>query len=244
MDRLSRSTLMKWGIILCLAIPHAFLVLGLKSDYQGSWSILPVAATGWFFGIVPGALAGLIAVFLTLTMNRAAWSILLSNNFVLGAPVLILIGGMAGWARNIYGKQSQRDLELTKRLQEADALSKINIALGQAERVGLSSILQLIVDSAKKIIPGAEQAVIHILDEEKNLLIAQAVTGYQNANYVEIKMRLGEGVAGQVISSGETINIADVNSDPRFLKPETTLKFRSLMVAPVTSGQQKLGTIS
>lgn len=238
---------MKWGIIFLLALPHVFLVMTLKTDYQGILSVLPVAATGWFFGIVPGAVAGILALLhyaLTLRLGDISWSLIFNNNFIIGIPLLIAIGALAGWAKNVYGRQKLRDLELTKRLEEADALARINIALSEAERVGLSSILQLIVDSAKKIIPGSQQAVIHILDEEKNLLIAQAVTGYQNANYVEIKMRLGEGVAGQVMSSGETINIADVNSDPRFLKPETTLKFRSLMVAPVTSGQQKLGTIS
>ena len=238
---------MKWGIIFLLALPHVFLVMSLKTDYQGILSVLPVAATGWFFGIVPGAVAGIAALLhyaLTLRLGDISWSLIFNNNFIIGIPLLIAIGALAGWAKNVYGRQKLRDLELTKRLEEADALARINIALSEAERVGLSSILQLIVDSAKKIIPGSQQAVIHILDEEKNLLIAQAVTGYQNANYVEIKMRLGEGVAGQVMSSGETINIADVNSDPRFLKPETTLKFRSLMVAPVTSGQQKLGTIS
>ena len=247
MARISRSALMKWGIIFLLALPHVFLVMNLRTDYQGILSVLPVAATGWFFGIVPGAIAGFVALLhyaLTLRVGGSPWPLIFNTNFIVGIPLLIAIGALAGWAKNVYGSQKLRDLELTKRLQEADALAKINIALSEAERVGLSSILQLIVDSAKKIIPGSQQAVIHILDEETNLMIAQAVTGYQNANYVEIKMRLGEGVAGQVMSSGETINIADVNSDPRFLKPETTLKFRSLMVAPVTSGQQKLGTIS
>jgi len=239
---------MKWGIILLLAIPHVFMMLTLKTGYQGSMSILPVAATGWFFGIVLGALAGLIAILhyaLTLSISNVPWSVILDNNFVIGAPVLILIGAISGWLKNIYEKQSLRDIELTKRLREADALSKINIALSEAERVGLSSILQLIVDSAKKIIPGAEQAVIHILDDEKKLLIPEAITGFQGTtSHVEIKMHLGEGVAGQVISSGNTINITDVNADPRFLKPTTPLWFHSLIVAPVTSGSQKLGTIS
>ena len=46
-------------------------------------------------------------------------------------------------------------------------------------------------------------------------------------------MRLGEGVAGQVITHGETINIADIDTDSRFIKLSVQPKFRSLMVAPV-----------
>src|SRR5689334_15815277 len=130
MARISRSALMKWGIILLLAIPHVFLVMKLKNDYQGILSVLPVSATGWFFGIVPGAVAALLALLhyaLALRLSNISWPLILNNNFIIGMPLLIAIGAMAGWAKDVYGKQSLRDLELTKRLQEADALAKINM---------------------------------------------------------------------------------------------------------------------
>ena len=57
-------------------------------------------------------------------------------------------------------------------------------------------------------------------------------------------MRVGEGIAGQVVISGETINIDDVNTDPRFLRLDKEPTYRSLMVAAVHSGERKLGTIS
>ncbi|HJQ15114.1 MAG TPA: GAF domain-containing protein [Anaerolineales bacterium] len=242
----SRSALVKWGIILLLALPHIFLTHS-GNRYQGAISMLPVAAAGWFFGGFAGILAGIITVahyFLTLRLGNVPLSTILDNNFIFGGLIVILIGGISAWLKDVYEKQLARDRELTKRLQEADALSRITTALSEAERVGLSNILQLIVDSAKEIIPGVKQAVIHLLDEENELLIPEAVTGFQDTNYKEINMHLGEGVAGQVISSGETINIANVTTDPRFLKSEAPPKFRSLMVAPVSSGRQKLGTIS
>ncbi|NJN79300.1 MAG: GAF domain-containing protein [Anaerolineales bacterium] len=102
----------------------------------------------------------------------------------------------------------------------------------------------MIVDSAKKLIPAAEQAVIHILDDEKKYLIAQAASGFQNAPERRLQMRLGEGIAGQAITSGQTINITDTNTDKRFIKSDTNSKFRSLMVTPILSGDQTLGTIS
>ncbi len=247
MNTSSRSALVKWGIILLLAVPHIFMTHVLGDRYQGAVSILPVAAAGWFFGGVAGILAGIVLLthyVLTLNTGNVPLSVLLDNNVIFGGLIVILIGGISGWLRDLYEKQLARDRELTKRLQEANALSKITTALSEAERIGLSNILQLIVDSAREIIPGAEKAVIHLLDEENELLIPEAVTGHQNPNYKEVKMHLGEGVAGQVISSGETINIADVITDPRFLRPEDPPKFRSLMVAPVSSGRQKLGTIS
>lgn len=95
MNKISRSTLVKSGIILLLAIPHIFMVLRLKEGYQGAISILPVAATRWFF------------IFRSLG--------------------LILIGGISGWSKNIYEKESVQDVELTGRQYEANTLLKITI---------------------------------------------------------------------------------------------------------------------
>ncbi len=138
----------------------------------------------------------------------------------------------------------QQEAEIQKRLQESIALAKIARALSKTERVGLRTVLQLIVSSAKELIPASEQAVIHLLDEEKQILNPEAVIGFEESAAGKLRIRPNQGVAGQVIVSGETINIADVSSDPRFLAYETEPSFRSLMVAPVKSGESKLGTIS
>ena len=141
---------------------------------------------------------------------------------------------------------AQQDLELKKHLQEVETLARISRALSETEKIGLQTVLQLIVTSAKELIPGAEQAVIHLLDKEEQLLSAQAVSGYEDTatNWKLIKIRPNEGVAGQALVSGQTINIADVEKDARFVTYAEPPKYRSLIVAPVQSGEQKLGTIS
>lgn len=138
----------------------------------------------------------------------------------------------------------QQDIELQQRLLETNILAKIGRALSETERVGLDEVLQLIVDSARELIPDSEKAVIHLLDEENQLLIPRAVAGYEEPSEGQLNMRLGEGVAGQVIADGTVVNIADVEHDPRFLRMETRPRFRSLLVSPVQSGKQRLGTIS
>lgn len=152
--------------------------------------------------------------------------------------------GQAGNQIAIAIWNAQQDFELQKRLRESDALTRIAQALSQSERIGLSNVLELIATSAQELIPGAEQAVIHLLDEDEQFLVAEAVAGIKDSADRNAKMRLGEGIAGQVIANGETINISDINSDVRFLKLGLPPKFRSLMVAPIISGGQKLGTIS
>ena len=140
----------------------------------------------------------------------------------------------------------QQEVDIQKRLRESDALIKITRTLSETERIDLQTVLQLIATSAKELISSAEQAVIHLLDEEQQLLTAQAVVGYAESatTWKLLKIRPNEGVAGLVIVNGETINIADVGTDPRFLPTNPMPTYRSLMVAPLQSGERKLGTIS
>ena len=154
------------------------------------------------------------------------------------------------WAQQVGSQiaiaiwNTRQEFELQKRSRESNTLTKIAHALSQSERIGLVNVLELIAASAQELIPGAEQAVIHLLDEEEKFLVAGAASGVKDALGGNFKMRLGEGIAGQVIAMGETINISDISMDERFVKLGGEPTFRSLMVAPIISGDQKLGTIS
>lgn len=141
-------------------------------------------------------------------------------------------------------RSNEQGIEIKKQLRESEALAKIARALSETERIGLTNVLELIVNSAKQLIPGAEQAVIHSLDSENDLLTPEAVIGFQDVWAGKAKMRLGKGIAGQAVTSGETINVTDVQTDGRFIHLGDPVQFRSLMVTPIVSGKKTLGTIS
>jgi hypothetical protein len=108
MNMSSRSALVKWGIILLLTVPHIFVTHVLGDRYQGAVSILPVAAAGWFFGGVAGILAGVVLLthyVLTLNNGSVPSSVFLDNNIIFGGLIVILIGGISGWLRDLYEKQ-------------------------------------------------------------------------------------------------------------------------------------------
>jgi signal transduction histidine kinase len=138
----------------------------------------------------------------------------------------------------------QQQLEIETQLKEAKALANIERALSESERVGVDKVLQLIVDSAIELIPKANNVILHLVDDENQILVPRAVAGYAGKNKGQLNMRLGEGVAGQVVATGKVITIADVFSDSRFLKGSITLTFRSLVVAPIQSHDKCIGTIS
>lgn len=140
----------------------------------------------------------------------------------------------------------QQERQIDAQLRVDRALISIGRALSASERTGTGEVLQLIVSSARELMPHAEKSVIHLLDEEEQILFARAVSGFddQEREHQRVGMRVGEGIAGQVMNEGVTINIGDIQSHPGFLLTQPNPSFRSLLVAPVQSGTQHLGTIS
>lgn len=141
-------------------------------------------------------------------------------------------------------RSALQDAKIQQRLREMETLSNISRALSETERVGRDHLLQLIVDSARELIANTEQAVIHLMDEKQQLLVPRAAAGFKNPAAGKVNMHPGEGVAGQVLATGQPVNIKDIESDQRFLRTGKLPHFRSLMVAPVQSGEKRLGTIS
>ena len=142
--------------------------------------------------------------------------------------------------------EQKRQQEAQHNLKESNTLTQIGRALSETERVGTDKVLQLIVDSARELILDAEESVIHLLDTKENELFPRAISGFDADKKAleRPKLRLGEGVAGQVIQTGKTINVGNINSSPLFIQRDQPPTFRSLMVAPVQSGEQQIGTIS
>lgn len=139
---------------------------------------------------------------------------------------------------------AQQDHEVRKRLNEQKTLAQITTALSQVEHIGLSKVLDLIVRSAKELISEARQAVIHLADKNNEYLVSQAVSGYALTQVNVGKIRIGEGAAGLVMSSGKSIYIPSIQEDPRFINFNADVKYNSLLVSPVGSGGRVIGTLS
>jgi signal transduction histidine kinase len=133
-----------------------------------------------------------------------------------------------------------------EQLEKMQIMVEVGQALSETERIGLDTVLQLIVDSARNLIRNAERAVIHLVDKDENLLIARAISGFNphRTDSPHLQMQIGSGVAGQVLRDGYAINIGDIHSDPRFLLAGDKPEYCSLLVAPLQTSGKKIGTIS
>lgn len=95
---------------------------------------------------------------------------------------------------------------------------ELEMILRAAEMVNstikIDELLRNIVDVATEL-TGADRGTLYLVDQEKNELWSLVLIGN---NVKEIRLRIGDGLAGYVAKSGETLNIKDVQSDPRFNK--------------------------
>ncbi|MBK8986525.1 MAG: GAF domain-containing protein [Chloroflexi bacterium] len=151
-----------------------------------------------------------------------------------------LLETVASWTAIAIGNAHQYE-QLQRRLMESDAITTISNAL--IETLDLDELLQLIVNKVQSIIPEADWAVIHLLQTKTNTLELAASAGIEVAAAAHL-MDLGKGIAGEVITHGGVINIADMQTDPRRLTIDASINAHSLLVAPVESRQSRIGTIS
>lgn len=104
--------------------------------------------------------------------------------------------------RNSTASQAKMD----KLRQLIDATRVVN------STIDLDHLLELILDAARLSIR-ADRGTLYILDEDRRELRARRGQG---ESHVEITLPVGTGLAGYVAKTGETVNIDDAYSDPRF----------------------------
>jgi phosphoserine phosphatase RsbU/P len=87
-----------------------------------------------------------------------------------------------------------------------EATKKLNSTLD------LDELLREIVITAIELV-NAERGTLYLIDEKKNELWSQVLTG---EGLVEVHLPMGTGIAGYVGESGETLSIPNAYKEPRF----------------------------
>ena len=127
-----------------------------------------------------------------------------------------------------------------------DDMARTAADLGPAlAPVGHLELLQSITDTAKTIFSAAACSLA-LLDEQKEELTFFVASGAGASEVIGLKVPVGRGIAGWVVSSGQPIHIADVTKDPRFaagVAADTGYVPRSILAMPLETERQMLGAI-
>ena len=119
---------------------------------------------------------------------------------------------------------------LSREQEKLRALQEIGVALGST--LDMNELLSLVLERISKVMD-ADRSTLYLLDEERGEVWSKVAQGEQ---IVEIRLKIGEGLAGWVAKSGRILNIADAYQDVRFEAEwdrRTGYRTRSILAVPM-----------
>ena len=128
--------------------------------------------------------------------------------------------------------------ESQRRLRDMSAL--VDMAQKVTGKLKIKSVLQTTVTVLQGLL-NARASTITMLSEDRTELMVAAAVGV-NPEYVRARMKLDESISGEVVRSGDLINIRDTYSEPDFLFFSDIV--RSLLVVPLIVRGQTIGTLT
>ena len=130
-----------------------------------------------------------------------------------------------------------------RHIQELDIFHGVAKALTSS--LDLDSILQTIMEKMAEYFRPENWSLLMVDDEANQLYFAIAV-GTASESLKNVRLNVGEGIAGWVAKHGERLVVPDVMNDPRFAKridELTRWETRSIICIPLRSKHRVLGVI-
>jgi diguanylate cyclase (GGDEF)-like protein len=137
---------------------------------------------------------------------------------------------------------------MTKRTESRIPLDDLlvfhQVARSLTSSFDLDTILRTIIEHMERFIE-AELWTLLMLDEEKQELYYAIAAGGEESSLRDLRVKVGEGVAGWVVEHGETLLVPEAQNDPRVneargAKPQTV---RSVIALPLRGRKGTHGAI-
>lgn len=126
-------------------------------------------------------------------------------------------------------------LYLRHRVRSAKALFEISMMLNSTLK--RREQMEIIMNSAKRVLP-VEAASVLLVDAATNELFFELAQGEKGEEVKEIRLEPGEGIAGHVAISGESVVVNDASVDPRWsnrVAQRTGFVTRNLLTVPIVN---------
>lgn len=109
----------------------------------------------------------------------------------------------------------------------------------------LDQVLNTIMEKVEQLLQPDTWSLL-LVDEKTNELYFQIATGEAAAKLKDVRLKMGEGIAGWVAQSGQAEIVPDVGKDPRFNKQVdqmTQMSTHSIVCVPIRTEERVLGVI-
>jgi len=140
---------------------------------------------------------------------------------------------------------AERELEsqILRRHHQFQVLHHISSAV--SELWNLDSVLRIALDNVLELINGTIGGIL-LLDKETETLYYRIQRGLSAKYAQEMRMRLGEGIAGNVAQTGKPMLLEDISQDPRAARPDlvTTEGLKGFISIPLKTKGEVIGVMN
>lgn len=137
-------------------------------------------------------------------------------------------------------KQLQNGMDYYLPTQSDPLVSLVKISRSITALTDIDELLKVIAQETKNAMQ-ADRCTVFLWDKETNELWSKVALGVDESQ--EIRFPADKGLAGYVVQTGETLNITDAYSDPRF-NPEvdhkTGYKTKTILCMPITNNNREI----
>lgn len=130
--------------------------------------------------------------------------------------------------------------ETSRRLQVlGDIVSTANSSLEP------SRVVAVIMSQIQQLIPSEAWSIL-LVDEDRKELTFEMALGEKGEDFGDIRLKIGEGIAGWVAKTSKPVIVNDVSRDPRFMRrfdEQTQFQTRSVLCAPLVSRGNTIGVV-
>lgn len=123
--------------------------------------------------------------------------------------------------------------------EELRVFEEVGRALSNERDV--NTLLNLIVEKLIQVVD-ADRGTLYLLEPEKGELVSKVLQD-ETGRLTEIRLKIGEGVAGHVAMTGETVNIFSAAEDPHFAKridQSSGYKTETMLCTPMRNAQKEI----
>ncbi|MFQ5992865.1 MAG: GAF domain-containing protein, partial [Nitrospiraceae bacterium] len=134
-------------------------------------------------------------------------------------------------------RDAQGKIARLQKIQEISAL--LNSSLNQAE-------IRKRAIEASTILMEADAGSLLLLDEAANELYFEVALGEKGEGVRQVRLKVGEGIAGYVAQTGVPVIVNDVQNDPRFARQvdkKSGFVTRNMVCVPVKARDRMLGVL-
>lgn len=159
-------------------------------------------------------------------------------NIVVGVLLIVCLVVVIMWQLSERKRRSV-ELELQRTMQLFDVSLEVNSTIRKQD------LLVKIMETSSRIM-NAEASSVILVDEEKGELFFDLALGEKGDEVREIRLKIGEGIAGWVAQTGESVKVDDAGQDERWsskVAKRVDYPTRSLLCVPLVSKGKIIGVL-